>query len=184
VKCSADATWTDAPGTNESLPINCITWYEAFAFCTWDGGRLPTEVEWEYAASGGSYNRNYPWGNVPAPNNTDASYAVYYCLGDGSAPGACAFSDILPVGSKPPGAGRFGQLDLAGSVWEKTLDWFAPFPSSLPDNYAKTDMGTNRVNRGGCWGDYSTNLNTSVRGNSPPTNRADTDGVRCARDVK
>jgi len=39
-----EATWTHAPGANESLPINCITWYEAFAFCVWDGGFLPTEA--------------------------------------------------------------------------------------------------------------------------------------------
>ena len=41
LRCSTDATWTDAPGANEDLPINCVEWYEMFAFCLWDGGRLP-----------------------------------------------------------------------------------------------------------------------------------------------
>jgi sulfatase-modifying factor enzyme 1 len=41
------------PGTHENLPMDCLLWVEAFAFCIWDGGRLPTETEWEYAAAGG-----------------------------------------------------------------------------------------------------------------------------------
>src|SRR5580704_11098021 len=45
------STWTEAAGTQENLPINCVNWYEAYAFCIWDGGGfLPSEAEWEYAA--------------------------------------------------------------------------------------------------------------------------------------
>ena len=50
-------TWT---ANNDNLPMNCITWFEAFAFCIWDGGRLPTELEWNYAAAGGSSQNVYP----------------------------------------------------------------------------------------------------------------------------
>ena len=66
-----------APGANESLPINCITWYEAFAFCAWDGGFLPTEAEWNYAAAGGSEQRAYPWSNPPTSTTIDCSHANY-----------------------------------------------------------------------------------------------------------
>jgi formylglycine-generating enzyme required for sulfatase activity len=48
--CTAGFTWTNAPGSQENLPITCINWYEAYAFCIWDGGFLPSEAEWEYAA--------------------------------------------------------------------------------------------------------------------------------------
>ncbi len=78
LKCSANyQTWTDAAGSNESKPANCLDWYTAFAFCAWDGGRLPTEAEWNYAASGGSEQRYYPWSKPATSVTIDASYAVY-----------------------------------------------------------------------------------------------------------
>src|SRR5208337_5658772 len=70
-------TWTSAPGTQETLPINCVNWYAAYAFCIWDGGFLPREAEWEYAAAGGSEQREYPWGSA-APGTTN-QYAIYGC---------------------------------------------------------------------------------------------------------
>src|SRR4029077_638845 len=74
-------TWTDAAGTasDESRPITCTNWYEAMAFCIWDGGYLPTEAEWNYAASGGHEQRAYPWSPSGSPGSTtiDCTYANY-----------------------------------------------------------------------------------------------------------
>lgn len=120
--CTAP-TWTSEPGPNEELPITCVNWYEAFAFCIWDGGRLPTEAEWEFAAAGGDENRLFPWGSA-LPTS---SLALYNC------PAGCSngIANLSPVGSKPNGAGRFGHQDLAGSVLEWVFDHYRAYSSGF-----------------------------------------------------
>jgi sulfatase modifying factor 1 len=72
-------TWTDQPGANEHLPINNVSWFVASAFCAWDGGRLPTYAEMNFASAGGSEQRVYPW-SVPAGDQTIArTRAAYTC---------------------------------------------------------------------------------------------------------
>ncbi|MFH0900445.1 MAG: SUMF1/EgtB/PvdO family nonheme iron enzyme [Pseudomonadota bacterium] len=180
VKCySTYQTWTDTAGANENLPMNCLDWYALFAFCAWDGGRLPTEAEWNYAAAGGSEQRQYPWGSA-AP---DGTYAVYECMGDGSAAGTCAFTDILVVGSRSPkGDGRWGQSDLAGSMWEWTLDWYASSYSIVPCNdCANLVPASCRTGRGGSFIYNDDYLASPYRDYFAPTYRSRNVGGRCAR---
>ncbi|MEI9942015.1 MAG: formylglycine-generating enzyme family protein [Pseudomonadota bacterium] len=113
-------TWTPAPGNSECLPVNCVDWYISFAFCAWDGGRLPSEAEWEFAAAAGDQNRLFPWG----PEPPDDSRAVLGCLASGTSD--CSPADIRPVGSRPSGNGFWGQADLAGSLLERTRDVYDP----------------------------------------------------------
>lgn len=172
LKCgSGFQSWTDAPGTNEELPINCITWYEAFAFCAWDGGFLPTEAEWNFAAAGGAEQRGYPW-SIPASSLTiDCTRANY---------GACT-STIKHVGSESPeGDGTWGQTDLAGNVNEWTLDWFANYATPCNDCANLTDT-TEKVARGGGYFDDPNILRTGIRGHISPSTRYTNVGVRCAR---
>ncbi|HEY5243982.1 MAG TPA: SUMF1/EgtB/PvdO family nonheme iron enzyme, partial [Polyangiaceae bacterium] len=99
------STWTSAPGGQESLPLNCVNWYEAYAFCIWDGGFLPSSAEWEYAAAGGSQQREYPWGATdPGVASQFAIFGCEYPDGGGTedATGTCnSTSNIAPVGSAP-----------------------------------------------------------------------------------
>lgn len=172
-------TWSESG--NDTQPINCVDWYTSFAFCIWDGGRLPTESEWEYAASSGDGNTLYPWGNMPIPDNTlsTANLAAYNCMGDGDLD--CSFGDILPVGSRPDGNGRFGQSDLAGSMWEWNLDWFAFYPMTAQTDYANVDQGSTRVIRGGDWSSNAATLVAAARYSYGfPTAHFTNVGFRCA----
>ncbi len=164
-------TWTDTAGSNESMPVNCLDWYTAFAFCAWDGGRLATEAEWNYAAAGGSEQRSYPWSSPATSTTINDSYAVY-----------CGSTcNILNVGAKSPtGDGKWGQSDLAGNVWEWTLDGYAsPYPMPC-DNCADLTTASVRVYRGGDFYGNASDLLSAVRmyGGTGPANAV---GARCAR---
>jgi len=176
--CSTQyATWTSNSGSNETRPINCVSWYTAAAFCIWDGGFLPSEAEWNYAAAGGGAQRAYPWGStVPGSN---ANLAVYGCYLNGS--GTCSSTtNIAPVGSVPLGNGLFGQADLAGNVSEWNLDGVMSYAASC-NNCAYWDSPTEtfRALRGGAY-DQSIYASSS-RSNYPTDWRMVETGLRCAR---
>ncbi|MFT3765677.1 MAG: SUMF1/EgtB/PvdO family nonheme iron enzyme [Minicystis sp.] len=180
---SARWTWTDTPGANENKPINCITWYEAFAFCAWDGGRLPTEAEWNYAAAGGTEQRRYPWGSA----DVTLSKSVWNCFGDGTS--GCTAGDILKVGTRTQtgGDGNFGQADLSGGMWEWTLDRFANYATfSTCHDCANLAEGAKSI-RGGAWNTSKSNeaqMLTAYRNSRTPDVRSLDVGARCARSLK
>jgi len=179
VKCNDSfQTWTDTTGANENRPMNCLTWYEAVAFCAWDGGFLPTEAEWNYAAAGGDQQRAFPWSG----SEIDGSFASFFdgtdCLGDGTA--GCALTDLAPVGTKPAGDGRWGQSDLAGNVAEWTLDGLGIYQKDCED-CVNLAAGSDRVIRGGSFGQSTFYLRTGTRASSALSSRNHGLGIRCAR---
>jgi formylglycine-generating enzyme required for sulfatase activity len=179
---SPPCPWTNAPGAYEDRPMSCVTWFEAFAFCIWEGGRLPTEAEWEYVAAGGAENRVYPWGFEPS-NETRISS----CSWDGSQwmPADCPG----PVGAHPEGDGRWGQHDLSGGISEWAFDWYDPkwYRGAGKDciDCANTTPTRTRVERGGHFGlpdEWQQAANRSLSSPNPPTTRGATSGFRCAYD--
>lgn len=177
----SQTTWTDVAGGNESRPMNSINWYDAMAFCAWDGGYLPTEAEWNYAGAGGNQQRAYPWSDPAAALLLDSSRASYQdgnsCLGDGL-PG-CTVEDYVRVGSKPAGNGRWGHADLAGNVFEWIFD--TTFPPVCVD--CGTNVGDNPGNliRGGAATFTTEALRAGYRVGTGSDARAAIFGARCAR---
>jgi formylglycine-generating enzyme len=129
---AADCTYTDATGVNEGLPVTCVSWERAAAYCAAHGDRLPTSAELEYLA-GGRRSRGYVWGDG-APACEDAVFARY--RGPPSDPTESPASGCasLGVGPAPPGSGRRDRLplvggdvvDVAGNVAEWTNDAAEP----------------------------------------------------------
>jgi len=161
--------WTDTVEGNEPLPINCVTWYEAQAFCIWDGGRLPTEAEWNYVASGGQ-SRLYPW-STPSDSSIDQNHAVYQV----SQPGV--------VGLHPLGRGRWQQDDLAGNVSEWIWDGSDEcYTYTYCEDCGKTDASQEKRIRGGDYSSPAASLQVAERKEADASARNPSYGFRCARD--
>ena len=172
----------DAP-VSQDRPVGAITWTQAYAFCIWDGGFLPTEAEWNYAAAGGAEQRVYPWSSPPTSTTLDCAHVAF----QGDAEHTCSPSDdVLPVGSKSPlGDGRWGHVDLEGNRAEWTLDWLDAYETPCvdcarlqpPPLDAGTTLDSQRVVRG----DYEVLL-TSYRASDEESDTYDSQVVfRCAR---
>lgn len=159
------------------LPLTHVSAYEAEAYCRWSGRRLPTEAEWELAASAEAAarsdmaRRSYPWGEA-APTAADAN-------SDG------VYGGVVPVTALPAGDSAGGVRQLIGNVWEWTASPFGPFPGFSPDPYADYSapwFGDRRVLRGGSWASPGRMLRNTLRNFFPPGRRDIFAGFRtCAR---
>ena len=166
---------TGIPGNHGNHPVVNVNWFSAIAYCRWAGKRLPTEVEWEYAARGG-LNGLFPWGDEP-PNKLLANF------------GGSRISTTSPVGSYP--ANGYGLFDMAGNVWEFMADEWQSYkpdsetPVSQDDLFLAGDafltVKSRRVIRGGSWGGAPINLWVAYRDSHPPEGSKDFVGFRCAR---
>jgi iron(II)-dependent oxidoreductase len=132
----------------DELPVIHVNWFEAEAYCRWAGRRLPTEAEWEMAASAEfeldgtpkGKKRRYPWGDGP-PGSVHANLNWKA--------GGCVNANSLAEGDSAVGCRQ-----MIGNVWEWTASRFLPYPGFVVDpykEYSEPWFGTRRVLRGGCW---------------------------------
>ncbi|MDB4942971.1 MAG: Serine/threonine kinase [Labilithrix sp.] len=180
------------PEGKATYPINCIDWELSGAYCAAQGGRLPTEAEWEFATRG-SDGRRFPWGDdrptgghlnacgkecVAWGKKNNEEVTAMYAADDG-------FATTAPVGSFPAGSSPFGLVDVVGNVWEWASDWYAPYTDAAQTNPIGAATGTERVLRGGAWngGDVAW-VRPTYRFKTPPGLRSHGIGFRCAKDAK
>lgn len=159
-------------------PVVNVSWYAAVAFCRWEGKRLPTEAEREYAARGGLEGKQFPWGDE-MPDRSRANFR-------GSGLGT-----TVSVGSYAPNG--FGLYDMAGNVWEFVADAWGPYAPAAQTNplacreqlegEAYLQVTGRRVIRGGSWGGAPVNLRVAYRDSHPAEGAKDFVGFRCARSV-
>lgn len=151
--CPGSPRWPDMPNHFSDYPdhpvIN-VGWGDAMAYAKWTGKRLPTEEEWEWAASGGLQNPAYPWGDAPA-DGTKVNYSDKNSEFPWFDP-ACddGWKYTSPVGIYPPNG--YSLYDMAGNVYEWTEDWMWSYSDTIHNTEVfKDGWGGSRVARGGCY---------------------------------
>ena len=163
---------TTSPGPDE--PVQHVCYYEAEAFARWAGKRLPTEAEWEKAASWGpdGRKRRFPWGDDD-PSESRANIGQRHF-------------GPAPVGAYPDGVSAYGCHQMIGDVWEWTSSDFQPYPGYewFPyREYSEVFYGTDyKVLRGGSWATHDTSIRNTFRNWDYPIRRQIFCGFRCARD--
>jgi iron(II)-dependent oxidoreductase len=168
--------WTQRFGHDQPVdmrtPVMHVCWHEAQAYCRWAGRRLPTEAEWEVAATWDARaqrKRRYPWGDEP-PTAEHANL-------DQRLFGAA------PVGAYPRGASAFGCEQMVGDVWEWTSSDFAPYPGfrAFPyREYSEVFFGPDyKVLRGASWAARASVSRATFRNWDYPIRRQIFAGFRC-----
>lgn len=155
------------PGDNR--PRENLTWFEARDYCASRDARLPTEAEWEYAASGPD-NLIYPWGNELINDNLVFDQN--------------SNNETAEVGSRPAGVSWVGAFDMSGNVWEWVSSIYEPYPYAPTDGREDLeDAEALRVYRGGLGSYIDYGVGTATRFWKEPDSRDWFIGFRCARDA-
>ncbi len=167
-------------------PVNMVSWTQSRAYCAWAGARLPSEAEWEWAATGPE-QFTYPWGNEPEPSCDLVDFTRF------GAPKMRAGGDVgcggggpSPVGSHSKGdrvwpSGRIH--DLAGNVWEWVEDSYEPLKrEDAVDPVVRAPIAVHGI-RGGGWNRSWAAMQVTFRGAADVSYKVPALGVRCVSDV-
>jgi formylglycine-generating enzyme required for sulfatase activity len=175
IKHSAPAHWKNGeiPQGKENHPVVNVSWKDALAYCEWTGGRLPTEAEWEKAASwddAKKEKRVYPWGKGFDKNKCNSSES--------------GIGDTTPVGKySPQGDSAYGVADMAGNVWEWCNSLYRSYPYRADDGREDLQSDGSRVLRGGAWLLYGGGARCASRNGLDAGNRLVSVGFRLAESV-
>lgn len=199
------ANWRHPQGPNSDLkekekhPVVHVAYKDAEAYCKWQGKRLPTEAEFEYAERGGLDRKRYAWGDEFKPggrfmaNTFQGRFPNENTAEDG-------YVTTSPVGSFP--ANGYGLYDMSGNVWEWTSDWYRPDyyesvaansgvvrnPQGPPDSFDPSEPGVaKKVQRGGsflCTDQYCSRYMVGGRGKGEPDTGTNHLGFRCVQDPR
>ena len=170
--CEVDGVCRNIIQYGENRPQVGINWSDASIVCNWQGGELPTEAEWEYAASG-PFHRVYPWGS----DHANCDLAIMFDENNG-----CGQEQTWDVGSRPDGISYVGAMDMGGNAWEWTKDcWHNNYNGAPTNGNAWTDNCSEdtRVIRGGGFNSHDSHLRSSFRGYATPFYRSSSFGARC-----
>jgi formylglycine-generating enzyme required for sulfatase activity len=154
-----------------ALPVSCVPWTSAQAYCIAMNKRLPREVEWEMAARGPSPIK-YPWGG-----NSAAGCGAAVTLASDATQRSCGGKKPARVGSHPVGASPYGVLDMSGNVEEWVYDWYGETASDLSPR-----AGASHVLRGGGWLSHPSQAKTTSRNWGSVREMGPNVGFRCAKD--